>query len=144
VRVWVEDLKFHFAHALRAAGIGLAAVAWASALSSEAQQNVDVRTAVQVASAIVGVCISQWFTGLPPSATLVDLLQPFERDILAVAREQARGDAQRMEFLIARIATLAAVRIRRGANVPVRDRRAWLRALGRLAVLRQAQDERPG
>jgi hypothetical protein len=133
MRVWVEDLKFHFARALRAVGIGLVAVAWASALSSEAQQNADIRTAIQVVAAVIGVCISQWFTGLPPSATVVDLLQPFERDILAVAREQARGDTTRMEFLVARIATLAAVRVRRGGNVPIRERRAWVRALGRLA-----------
>ena len=89
-----------------------------------------IRTAVQVAAAIVGVCVSQWFTGLPPSATVVDLLQPFERDILAVAREQAHGDTARMEFLVARIAALATVRIRRGANIPARDRRAWFRATG--------------
>jgi hypothetical protein len=86
-----------------------------------------------VAAAIAGVFISQWFTGLPPSASVVDLLKPFEKDILAVAREQARSDTARMEFLVARIASLVAVRIRRGGNLPVRDRRAWLRALGRLA-----------
>jgi hypothetical protein len=133
MRVWVEDLTFHFACALRAVGIGLAAVAWASALSSEAQQSADIRTWVQVVAAIIGVCIAQWFMGLPPSATVVDLLKPFERDILTVARDQARGDTTRMEFLFARIALLAAVRIRRGGNVPVRDRRAWLRELGQLA-----------
>jgi hypothetical protein len=133
MRVWVEDLQFYFAHSLRAVGVGLVAVAWASALSNAAQQNADVRTAVQVAAAIVAVCISQWLTSLPPSATVVDLLKPFERDILAVAREQAPGDSARIEFLAARIASLATVHIRRGATLPVRDRRAWFRALGRLA-----------
>jgi hypothetical protein len=132
VRVWVEDFKFDLARALRAAGVGLAAVAWASALGSQAQQSADVRTYAQVAAAIVGVSISQWFTRLPPSATVVDLLQPFERDILAVAREQARGDDERMHFLAARISMLAAVRLRRGGSLPS-DRRAWFRSLGRLA-----------
>ena len=89
MRAWIDDLQFYFAYALRAVEIGLVAVAWASALGSEAQQNADVRTAAQVAAAIVAVVISQWFTGLAPSATVVDLLQPFERDILAVARKQA-------------------------------------------------------
>lgn len=131
--LWLEDLQFYFARSLRAVGIGLAAVAWASALSNAAQQTADVRTAVQVAAGILGVCVSQWFTGLPPSAAVVDLLQPFERDILAVAREQAPDDPERMEFLVARIASLATVRIRRGATLPIRDRRAWFRALGRLA-----------
>jgi hypothetical protein len=130
---WVEDLKFHFAGALRAVGIGLAAVAWASALSSEAQQNADVRSAAQVAAAIVGVCISQWFTRLPPSATGVELLRPFERDIRAVAREQAPGNPRRREVLVARIGSLAAVRLRGGARVGAHDRRDWVRALGRLA-----------
>lgn len=131
--LWLEDLQFYFARSLRAVGIGLAAVAWASALSNAAQQTADVRTAVQVAAGILGVCVSQWFTGLPPSAAVVDLLQPFERDILAAAREQAPNDPERMAFLVARIASLATVRIRRGATLPIRDRRAWFRALGRLA-----------
>jgi hypothetical protein len=133
MRAWIDDVQFYFAYALRAVGIGLVAVAWASALGSEAQQNAEIRSVLQVAAAIVGVVIAQWLTGLAPSATVVDLLQPFERDILAVAREQAHGNAERLEFLVARIATLAAVRIRRGANVPTQDRRAWFRALGRLA-----------
>jgi hypothetical protein len=129
---WLEDLKFHFARALRAVGLGLAAVAWASALSSEAQQSADARTVVQVAAAIAGVCVSQWFTGLPPSATGVDLLQPFERDIRAVAREQARGNPEHMQFLLARITAIATFRIRGGARLPAGARRDWVRALGRL------------
>ena len=133
MRAWIDDLQFYFAYALRAVGIGLVAVAWASALGSEAQQSADVRAAIQVAAAIIGVVISQWFTGLAPSATVVDLLQPFERDILAVAREQAPGDPARQKLLVARIAALAAVNIRRGANVPSRDRRAWFRGLEGLA-----------
>jgi hypothetical protein len=131
MRVWLEDFKFHLAMALRVVGIGLAAVAWASVLSSEAQQNADVRSLAQVVAAIVSVCVAQLFTGRPPSATIVDLVRPFERDILAVARERARGDPEQADFLTARIATLAAVRLRRGADLP-RDRRAWLRVLARL------------
>jgi len=132
VRVWVEDVKFAVARALRSAGIGLAAVAWASALGSELQQSADLRTLSQVAAAVIGVAVSQWFTRLPPSATIVDLLRPFERDLLAVAREQARGDAERTQFLAARISMLAAVGLRRGGNLPS-DRRAWFRSLARLA-----------
>jgi hypothetical protein len=132
VRVWVEDFKFGLARALRAAGVGLAAVAWVSVLTSQAQQSGDLRSYAQVAAAIVCVCISQWFTRLPPSATVVDLLRPFERDILAAARAQARGDDERLHFLAARITMLATVRLRRGGNLPT-DRRAWFRSLALLA-----------
>jgi hypothetical protein len=132
MRVWLEDLKFHLAVAMRAVGIGLAAAAWASVLGSEAQQSSDVRSLALVVSAIVSVAICQWLTGLPPSATIVGLLRPFERDIINAAREQAAGDAERIEMLVARIATLAAVRLRRGGNMPA-DHRAWLRTLARLA-----------
>jgi hypothetical protein len=117
---------------MRASGVGLAAVAWVSVLGSEAQQSETVRAYAQVAAAIVGVCVSQWFTRLPPSATTVDVLRPFERDILAAAREHARGDDERVYFLTARIAMLATVRLRRGGNLPS-DRRAWFRSLARLA-----------
>jgi hypothetical protein len=133
LRVWVDDLTFQLARAFRAVGIGLAAVAWASALGSEAQQNAEIRAYAQVAAAIVGVLLAQWFSRLPPSAAPVDVLRPLERDIAAVAREQARGDATRVAFLIARITAVATDRIQRGARVPSRERRAWLRALGRLA-----------
>ena|ERR1700687_569581 len=132
MRVWVEDLTFHLARALRVVGIGLAAVAWASVIGSEAQQPADTRAYVQVAAAILAVVIAQWFTSLPPSATGVDLIRPFERDILAAARDRAGGDAERTRMLATRIATLAVVRIRRGGNLPS-DRRAWFRALARLA-----------
>jgi hypothetical protein len=132
MRVWLEDLKFQLAVALRAAGIGLAAVAWASVLGSEAQQNADVRSFALVASSILGVAICQWFTGLPPSATIVGLLRPFERDIVNIARERAGGDAERLNMLVTRIAIHAAVRVRRGGTVPT-DHRAWLRSLARLA-----------
>jgi hypothetical protein len=132
VRVWLEDLKFQLAVAMRAAGIGLAAVTWASVLVSQSQQNADVRAFALVASSIVSVAICQWFTELPPSATIVGLLRPFERDIISAARERAGGDPERLELLVTRIVTLAAVRIRRGGNPP-RDHRAWLRSLARLA-----------
>ena len=132
MRIWLEDLKYDLAMALRAVGIGLAAVAWASVLGSEAQQSADVRAYAQVGAAVLSVCIVQWLTALPPSANLVDLLRPFERDVLAIARERSGGDAERMQALATRITDLAAGRIRGGANVP-RDRRAWLRLLARLA-----------
>ena len=106
MRVWLEDLKFQLAVALRAAGIGLAAVAWASALAAEAQQNSDIRSVALVASAIVSVAVCQWFTELPPSATIVGLLRPFERDLISIAREQAGGDTVRMQMLVTRMATL--------------------------------------
>ena len=134
MRVWVEDFQFHLARALRVVGIGLAAVAWASVIGSEAQQTAtaDTRAYAQVVAAIVAVLIAQWFTGLPPSASAVDLIRPLERDILAAARDRAGGDTERMKMLAARIATLAVVRLRRGGELPA-DRRAWLRVLARLA-----------
>ena len=132
MRIWLEDLKYDLAMALRAVGIGLGAVAWASVLGSEAQQSADVRAYAQVGAAVLSVCIVQWLTALPPSANLADLLRPLEREVLAVARERGGGDAERTEALATRITELAAERIRGGANVP-RDRRAWLRVLARLA-----------
>jgi hypothetical protein len=132
MRLWVEDFKYQLAMALRVVGIGLVAVAWASVLGSEFQLGADARTMTQVGAAILAVLVGQLLAGQPPSATIVDVLRPFERDILAVARERAQGDPDQADFLAARIAMLAAVRIRRGADLP-RDRRAWLRALARLA-----------
>jgi len=132
MRIWVEDFTFHLARALRVVGIALAAVAWASVIGSEAQQPADTRAYAQVAAAILAVVIAHWFTGLPPSASGVDLIRPFERDILTAARDRAGGDPQQMHMLVARIAMLAVVRIRRGGSLPS-DRRAWFRALARLA-----------
>ncbi len=60
--------------------------------------------------------------------TVVDLLQPLERDILAVAREHADGDAETIRFIAATLAVRAAADIRHGRRLP-RDRRAWFRAL---------------
>lgn len=132
MRLWVEDLKYDLAMALRAVGIGLGAVAWASVLGSEAQQSADVRTYWQVGAAVVSVGVVQWLTALPPSANLLDLLRALQRDALAVARQQTAGDAARSQRLVERMTELAAERIRRGSNVPP-DRRAWLRLLARLA-----------
>ena len=129
--IWVEDLKYHLAMALRAVGIGLTAVAWASVLGSEAQQTADVRAYAQVGAAVLSVVIVQWLTALPPSTSVAELLRPFERDILFVARERADGDGERAQALAGQITALAAARIRRGGNLP-RDRRAWLRALAQL------------
>jgi hypothetical protein len=134
VRVWVEDVRYDLAMALRAVGVGIVAVAWASALGSEAQQSSDIRSYAEVAAIVVSVLIVQLLTWLPPSATVRDLLKPMERDIVAVARERAYGDAELLQLYIARITAMATVRIRQGANVP-RDRRAWLRGLLRLAEL---------
>ena len=132
MRIWLEDLKYDLAMALRAVGVGLGAVAWASVLGSEAQQSADVRAYAEVGAAVLSVCVMQWLTALPPSANVLDLLRPLQRDVLAVARQRTGADAERTEVVAARITELASERIRRGANVP-RDRRAWLRLLSRLA-----------
>jgi hypothetical protein len=118
--------------ALRAVGVGLIAVAWASALTSEAQQVTDTRAYIQVTAAAVSLLVVHLITHLPPSWTGAGLLEPMERDITAVAREQAPGDSARQAEHAAAIRALALERIRDGANVP-RDRRAWLRGLSRLA-----------
>jgi hypothetical protein len=132
VRVWIEDFNFHLARALRTVGIALAVVAWASVIGSEAQQSADTRAYAQVVVAVVAIVVAQWFTRLPPSATGVDLIRPYERDILAAARDRAGGDVGRTHQLAARIAMLAIVRLRRGGDLPS-DRRAWFRTLARLA-----------
>ncbi|HEV7663589.1 MAG TPA: hypothetical protein VGQ62_08650 [Chloroflexota bacterium] len=133
MRLWVDDFKFHLAKGLRCAGIALAAVAWASVLGAEAQQSADVRTLGLTVSAIVAVVIAQLFTGLPPSASVIGIVRSMERDIVTAARERAGGDSQRLQELVARISSVAAVRISRTGKVPS-DRRAWLRALAGLAT----------
>ena len=140
MRVWVEDFKYHLAMALRAVGIGIAAVAWASALASEAQQVSDTRAYAEVAAACVCLLIVHLFTHLPPSWTVSDLLKPLDRDIVAVARERSGGDAQLQAEYVAAIRALATERIRNGASVP-RDRRGWVRGLSRLAEADKARDE---
>lgn len=137
MRIWVEDLKYHVAMAMRAVGLGVVVVAWASALASEAQQVSDLRSYAEVAAAVVTVLAIQALTLLPPSARVVDLLKALERDITAVARERSSGDKSRAEDWSERIREQAARRIRAGANVP-RDRRRWLRALSRLAEVDEA------
>jgi len=132
MRVWLADFRFHLAMALRAVGVGLVAVAWASALTSEAQQVSDTRAYIQVAAALVSLVVVHLLTHLPPSWTGAGLLEPMERDITAVAREQAAGDSARQAEYAVALRALATERIRHGANVP-RDRRAWLRGLLRLA-----------
>jgi hypothetical protein len=140
MRVWVEDLRYHFAMALRAVGIGIVAVAWASSLSSEAQQSSDLRAYLEVGAAVLSVLVAQLLTRLPPSANVDELLRPMQRDISAVARERAGGDIQLQAGYAAAISALAADRIRAGANIP-RDRRRWLRTLSDLADANQARDE---
>jgi hypothetical protein len=131
VRLWVDDFKYSLGRALRAVGVGLAAVGWASVLASEAQQYNDLRWYALVAAAIVSVLATQFLAGLPPSARPRDVARDMERDIQAVAREQAPTDPERQTAEMVRIGTLAVERLRTGANVP-KDRRAWLRALASL------------
>jgi hypothetical protein len=131
VRIWVEDLKYHLVMALRAVGLALIAVAWASALASEAQQFTDTRAYIQVAAAVVCLVIIQALTRLPPSWTISGVLELLARDIVAIAREQSTSETL--------LRAAVAARIRRGANIP-RDRRAWLRGLSRLAQADQARD----
>jgi len=140
VRVWLEDFKYHLTMASRAVGLGLIAVAWASALASEAQQVNDTRAYAEVAAACVTLLIVHLLTRLPPSWTATDLLKPLDRDIQAVARERSGGDPKLQAEYVAAIRALATTRIRNGANVP-RDRRAWVRQLSRLAEVNQARDQ---
>lgn len=137
MRLWVADLTYYLARALRTVGVGLMATAWASALASEAQQYTEQRAYLIVAAAVLGVLASQWFAGLPPSARPIEIVRGFERDIVTVARELARGDRDLQRSLTAGIAALAVERLRAGANVPA-DRRAWLRLLAQLASERGA------
>lgn len=139
MRVWVEDLKYNVAMAMRAVGIGIVVVAWASALAAEAQQVSDLRVQIEAAASVLALLIVHVLTQLPPSATVVDLLKPMERDIVAVAREKAGADKSRADDWTALLRDTAAERIRGGANVP-RDRRRWLRTLSRLAEANQAGD----
>jgi hypothetical protein len=139
MRVWMVDFQFHLTMALRAVGVGLVAVMWASALTSEAQQISDTRAYIQVVAAVASLLVIALLTHLPPSWTGADVLKPLERDIAAVARERAHGDPTRQAEDAAALRELAIERIRDGANVP-RDRRAWLRTLLRLAESDQTRD----
>lgn len=132
MRLWVADLAYYLARALRSVGVGLAAVAWASALASQAQQFNDLRSYALVACATVGVLVSQWVSGRAPSTRPFDVVRGLERDIVAVARELARGDQALQHLLTQRLAILAVERVRGGSNVP-NDRRTWLRVLARLS-----------
>jgi hypothetical protein len=129
MRVWVEDLKYHLVMALRAVGVGLMAVAWASALTSEAQQPTDTRAYIQLVAALVALAAVHLLTRLPPSMTVTDLIKPMERDIRVVAREHSVAESV--------IRRKVEERIRGGANIP-RDRRRWLSSL---AETYQAGDE---
>jgi hypothetical protein len=125
---------------MRAVGLGLIVVAWASALTSEAQQITDTRAYIQVAAAGVCLVLAHALTRMPPSWTGADLLKPLERDIRTLAQERARGDAAAQAEYVALMRALVIDRIRGGANVP-RDRRAWLRALSRLAEVDETGDD---
>src|ERR1700738_4451365 len=95
MRLWVADFKFCLAAGLRVVGVTLGVVAWVSVVGAEMQQSSDVRTVALVGAAIVSVLIVQAFTGLPPSARVAAVVRSFDRDLVTVARERARGDDAR-------------------------------------------------
>jgi hypothetical protein len=120
---------FHLANALRSVGVGLATAAWTSVLSAHVQLPTDVRTYAGIGLSLFAAAATHLLFGArPPSMTVVELLQPMERDILAVARERAGADPEIVRFLAASVAAHAAAAIRQGVRMP-RDRRVWLRAL---------------
>jgi hypothetical protein len=129
MRVWLDDSMFHLANALRSVGVGLATAAWVSVLTAHIQLPTDARTYAGIGASLLAAAATHLLFGTrPPSMTVVDLLQPLERDILAVAREHADGDAETIRFIAATLAVRAAADIRHGRRLP-RDRRAWFRAL---------------
>ena len=79
--MWVEDARFHLLRALRSVGVGLAAAAWASVLSSEAQLGDETRAYVGIGASLVATLISQCVGSRPPS--------------LANPRRPARGGSPR-------------------------------------------------
>jgi len=120
---------FHLAQALRSVGVGLATAAWASVLTAHLQLSADLRTYAGIGASLLATALTQLlFGGRPPSMTVVDILQPIERDILAVAREQGKGDPEQVRYVAAHVVAQAAAGIRQGRKLP-RDRRAWLRSL---------------
>lgn len=129
MRIWLEDATFHMGAALRAVGVGLATAAWVSLLTAHIQLPTDARTYAGIGASLVATALTQiLFGNRPPSMTVVDLLQPIERDILAVARERAAGDPEELRFVAAQVVAQAAVGIRHNRPLP-RDRRAWLHSL---------------
>jgi hypothetical protein len=134
MRVWLDDGMFHLANALRSVGVGLATAAWVSVLTAHVQLPAEARAYAGIGASLLAVALTQVFFGSrPPSMSVVELLRPLERDIVAVARERAAGDPETVRGMAASIAAQAAVCIRQGRRVP-HDRRAWLRALAERAV----------
>jgi hypothetical protein len=129
MRIWLEDGTFHMAAALRAVGVGLATAAWMSVLTAHIQLPTDARTYAGIGASLVATALTQiLFGSRPPSMTVVDLLQPIERDILAVARERSAGDPEELRFVAAQVVAQAAGETRHNRRLP-HDRRAWLRSL---------------
>lgn len=135
MRIWLDDGMFHLANALRSVGVGLATAAWTSVLSAHVQLPTDVRTYAGIGLSLFAAALTHIVFGArPPSMTVVELLKPLERDILAVARERAGGDPETVRFLAATVAAHAAAAVRQGVRVPT-DRRVWLRSLAAQAPL---------
>lgn len=136
MRLWVDDAMFHLANALRSVGVGLATAAWVSVLTAHVQLPADARTYAGIGASLFAAALTHLFFGSqPPSMTVVDLLKPMERDMLAVARERS-ADPEDVQFVAAALAARAAADIRHGRRVP-RDRRAWFRALADSVSARQ-------
>ena len=125
--VWLQDLKFHVAVAIRSVGVGLMAVAWTSSLTAPAPVPADFRVFLILAAALVGIVASQLLTGRPPSLSARVLLQPYEKDLVAVAKAQAPSDPQRLLDALARYV----VRTFRVRGALPADHRTWLGLVAR-------------
>jgi hypothetical protein len=120
---------FHLATALRSVGVGLATAAWVSVLTAHIQLPTEARTYAGIGASLLAAAATHVLFGTrPPSMTVVELLRPLERDILAVAREHAAGDQEKVRYIAAALTARAAADIRHGRRLPG-DRRAWFRAL---------------
>lgn len=137
--LWVIDAQFHLANALRSVGVGLATAAWVSVLTAHIQLPGDIRIYVGVGASLLATALAQLlWGGWPPSRNVADLLRTYERDILAVAREEADNHPLRTRELAVKIAACATAEVRKGRRIPA-EQRAWFRCLGRQA--REARDQ---
>ena len=130
---WWEDGRFHLAHAGRAVGLGLVALAWTAVFLSQLRVVGRDRVIVLLAVMLLTVAISQLLARRPPSLTVVDMLSPLDKEMLSVAREQAKSDRAAQQRIVHYLRGYAMQYFAQRGALP-RDRQRWFRLLAQRAV----------
>lgn len=130
---WWEDGRFHLAHAARAVGLGLVALAWTAVFLSQLKVVGTDRYAVLLAVTLAAVAISQLLARRPPSLAVVDMIDPLDKEMRAAARELAKSDRQAQQRIVEQLRTYATRYVAEHGALP-RDRQRWFRLLAQRAV----------